>query len=148
MDDLSWGTKGLDSGGDGKDQAILDCWKIIKTIHVGKLLFWNVLVAGFLIYFGSDYLLRFWLTLGLMAIIASTMAFKVLCGVVYYFYYLICINNKKTTNNNSRTEESGRARGYADNNGPGLRTKPSLYSSLKETSAESRNRNLIDGLNE
>ncbi len=95
MDDLSWGTKGLDAGTNNKDTAIMNCWKIIKTIHVGKLVFWNVLTAGLLINFGSNYLVRFYITLALMGIIAGTMFFKVLLGILYYFHYLIFINNKK-----------------------------------------------------
>lgn len=95
MDDLSWGTKGLDSEGGGKDAAVLNTWKIVRTIHVGKLVFWNVLVAGLLIHFGSNYLIRFYLTFALMIIIASTMLFKVICGILYYFYYLIAINSNR-----------------------------------------------------
>ena len=82
--------------------AVLKCWNVIKTIHVGKFLFWNVITAGLLIHFGSNYLVRFYLTLALMAIIAGTMLFKVLCGVLYYFYYLIFIQNKKKDNDNER----------------------------------------------
>jgi hypothetical protein len=91
MDDLSWGTKGLDAGSGGKDSSILDSWKIIRTIHVGKLVFWNVITAGLLIHFGSDYLIRFYLTFALMVIIGGTMLLKVLLAVVYYVYYKICI---------------------------------------------------------
>lgn len=96
MDDLSWGTKGLDSGASNKDVSILNTWKIIRTIHVGKLFFWNVIVAGFMIHFGSNYLIRFYLTFALMGIIAVTMFFKVICGVLYYFYYLVFIRTKKS----------------------------------------------------
>ncbi len=92
MDDLSWGTKGLEAGGsEGKDDKVLNSWKIIKTIHVAKLIFWNVIVAGFLIHFGSNYLVRFYLTLALMIIIASTMAIKVIMAVVYYLQYKMCV---------------------------------------------------------
>lgn len=90
MDDLSWGTKGLDAGS-GKDASIENYWKVIKTIHVGKLVFWNVIVAGLLIHFGSNYLVRFWLTLALMIIIAVTMAIKVILAVMYYICYKCCI---------------------------------------------------------
>lgn len=62
---------------------------------MGKLVFWNVLTAGLLIHFGSNYLVRFYLTFALMVIIAVTMSFKVLCGVIYYFYYLIGIRSSK-----------------------------------------------------
>ena len=93
MDDLSWGTKGLDAGSGSKDEAVLNSWKIIKTIHVGKLVFWNVITAGLMIHFGSDYLIRFWLTFALMILIASTMLMKVFLALVYYFYYKTCIKN-------------------------------------------------------
>jgi hypothetical protein len=92
MDDLSWGTKGLEAGGSGgKDDKVLNNWRVVKTIHVAKLVFWNVIVAGLLIHFGSDYLVRFYLTLALMVIIASTMAIKVLLAILYYFEYKTCI---------------------------------------------------------
>lgn len=92
MDDLSWGTKGLEAGGSGgKDDKVLNNWRVVKTIHVAKLVFWNVVVAGLLIHFGSDYLVRFYLTLALMIIIATTMAIKVLLAIFYYFGYKTCI---------------------------------------------------------
>lgn len=93
MDDLSWGTKGLDTGS-GKDATILNIWKSIKMIQVGKFLFWNIVTAGLLIHFGSDYLVRFFLTFAMMIIIAGTMLFKVICALVYYVYYKICVNTK------------------------------------------------------
>jgi chitin synthase len=94
MDDLSWGTKGLDNSGGGKDTSILDSWRIIKTIHVGKLVFWNVITAGLLIHFGSDYLIRFYLTFALMVLIGGTMALKVFLAIAYFIYYRLCINTK------------------------------------------------------
>lgn len=92
MDDLSWGTKGLEAGGSGKDKTVENSWKIIKTIHVAKLVFWNVVVAGLLIHWGSNYLVRFYLTFALMIIIAFTMALKVVLAILYYIYYKVCIN--------------------------------------------------------
>lgn len=62
---------------------------------MAKLLFWNVLVGGLLIHFGSDYLVRFWLTFALMIIIGGTMLLKVLFAILYYMYYKLAINNKK-----------------------------------------------------
>jgi chitin synthase len=94
MDDLSWGTKGLDAGSGGRDDTVMSNWKTIKSIHVGKFIFWNVLTAGLLIHFGSDYLVRFYLTFALMILIASTMAVKVLLAILYYIYYKLCINDK------------------------------------------------------
>lgn len=94
MDDLSWGTKGLDTGAGDQDAAVMNNWKVIKMVHVGKLVFWNVIVAGLLIHFGSDYLVRFWLTFALMVLIASTMLLKVSLAILYYVYYMICVNTK------------------------------------------------------
>ena len=36
IDDISWGTKGLDSGGPSKNSSLKDSWSIIKHIHVIK----------------------------------------------------------------------------------------------------------------
>ncbi len=55
---------------------------------------WNVIVAGLLIHFGSDYLIRFYLTFGLMVLIAVTIAFKVFISMAYYIYYKLCVNTK------------------------------------------------------
>lgn len=93
MDDLSWGTKGLDAG-DSKDDAVKTIWKIVKTVHVGKFLFWNVIVAGLLIHLGNNYLIRFWLTFALMILIVSTMFLKVSFAIAYFIYYKCCITNK------------------------------------------------------
>lgn len=60
---------------------------------MAKLIFWNVVVAGLLIHWGSNYLVRFYLTFALMVIIASTMALKVILAIFYYLYYKICINS-------------------------------------------------------
>jgi hypothetical protein len=98
MDDLSWGTKGLDAG-DTKDDAVKNIWKIVKTIHVGKFLFWNIIVAGLLIHFGNDYLIRFWLTFGLMGLIVFTMLVKVSFALAYFCYYKCCITTKPQTAN-------------------------------------------------
>jgi hypothetical protein len=87
MDDLSWGTKGLDGGKGGQNQSVLKSWKIIKTIHVGKLIFWNVITGGLLIHFGGDYLIRFYLTFAIMVLIGSTMLIKVVFAMVYYLIY-------------------------------------------------------------
>lgn len=93
MDDLSWGTKGLESGGSSQNKQITQTWSKIKTLHVGKYLFWNILVAGFLIHFGSNYLVRFWLTFALMILIGGTMLIKVILAISYYFYYVCFIKN-------------------------------------------------------
>jgi chitin synthase len=91
MDDLSWGTKGLESGASNQSGSVEKTWNKIKTIHVGKYLFWNIIVAAILIHFGSNYLLRFWLTFALMILIGSTMLIKVLLALAYYVYYYFYI---------------------------------------------------------
>ncbi len=143
MNDLSWGTKGLDAGTSDKDDPILNMWKIIRTIHVGKLIFWNVMVAGLLIHFGSNYLVRFYLTFALMAIIASTMFFKVICGILYYFYYLIAI----TTNRSKKKVDAKNLSSSKFNLANSIAFKePALYSILK--SKPLGNKSIMDELKE
>ncbi len=70
---------------------------------MAKFVFWNILTAGILIHFGSNYLVRFYLTFALMILMGVTMLIKVLLAVIYYMYYKCCINNKPK-NNISPTE--------------------------------------------
>jgi hypothetical protein len=62
-------------------------------IHAGKMIFWNVIVAGILVHWGSNYLVRFYLIFSLMIIIAFSMAFKAILAIFYYMYYKININS-------------------------------------------------------
>lgn len=87
IDDISWGTKGLDASTGGKNANLKDTWKIVKFIHVGKYLFWNIIVGVLLLSFGANYTTRFFITLGTMVILGSTMLLKILIGVVYTFKY-------------------------------------------------------------
>lgn len=104
-------------------------------------------MAGFLIHFGSNYLIRFYLTFALIVIIAVTMLFKVLCGILYYFYYLAFIKNKKIGSNNVLTENSNLASTkYFEGTGSKLTILPSLYSSLRFKSSYNDNRCIIDDL--
>lgn len=45
IDDISWGTKGLDAE-NSKNQAMKQSWKSIKIIHVAKYVFWNITVGA------------------------------------------------------------------------------------------------------
>jgi chitin synthase len=55
IDDISWGTKGLDTGST-KNANLKDSWKLIKFVHVFKYLFWNIIFASILLTLGSNYL--------------------------------------------------------------------------------------------
>ena len=86
MDDISWGTKGLDSKPKQNPQ-MLNSWRLIKLIHVGKFVIWNVIVASILLTLGNDSQSRFWVTFGLVCLISSTQAIKVVVGMFYMLYY-------------------------------------------------------------
>lgn len=45
IDDISWGTKGLDSE-DNRNRELKESWKSIKILHVAKFVFWNIVVAA------------------------------------------------------------------------------------------------------
>lgn len=88
IDDISWGTKGLDSHkATKKDDKIMETWTVIKFLYVAKLVFWNVVIAAVLIYFGNSFKIRFFITFGIMFILAITLAIKVFLGVFYYCGY-------------------------------------------------------------
>lgn len=88
IDDISWGTKGLDSHkATKKDDKIMETWKVIKFLYVAKLVFWNVVVAALLLHFGNSFKIRFFITFGIMFILAITLAIKVILGVFYYCGY-------------------------------------------------------------
>lgn len=57
IDDISWGTKGLDSASTD-DSEISRKWKNIKMFHVVKFVFWNVVVGIILIILSSNITLR------------------------------------------------------------------------------------------
>jgi hypothetical protein len=88
IDDISWGTKGLD-GGSSKNAHLKDTWKIIKYIHVSKYVIWNIIVGVIALSFGSTYTSRFFITIVLIAIMGSTLAIKILVGLWYMIKYKI-----------------------------------------------------------
>lgn len=50
IDDISWGTKGLDSSSGGRTKELVDKWKTIKIINVVKFIIWNMIFgAGLLV---------------------------------------------------------------------------------------------------
>lgn len=53
IDDISWGTKGLDSEMGASKKARQESWKKIKLLHVCKFVFWNIVVAFILLSAGG-----------------------------------------------------------------------------------------------
>ena len=86
IDDISWGTKGLDAK-PTQSQKLLDSWKLIKFVHVAKYVIWNIIIAAVLLSLGANYRTRFWVTFGMVCLIGSTMAIKVMIGIFYMIYY-------------------------------------------------------------
>ena len=84
IDDISWGTKGLDKG--GSSNSLAENWKKIKILHVSKLIFWNSVIAFILLALGNNYVYRFFLTFVIMCILALTLLIK----VVLAFIYVVC----------------------------------------------------------
>ena len=58
IDDISWGTKGLDAAEDTKNLSLKETWRSIKIMYVGKFLFWNIIVAAALLIISSPLTLR------------------------------------------------------------------------------------------
>ena len=85
IDDISWGTKGLDSG--STKSAKEEIWKKIKLIILAKFVFWNAVITVVLISFANDEEVRFYLTFAIMGIIVLTILIKVLVGTVYLVKY-------------------------------------------------------------
>lgn len=50
IDDISWGTKGLESGS-SKQSKLQEKWKMIKLVHVAKFVIWNVAASVVLLSF-------------------------------------------------------------------------------------------------
>ena len=86
IDDISWGTKGLDSGS-GKNANLKDSWKLIKFVHVAKYVIWNIIVAAILLTLGSMYTYRFYVTLVMVGLIAFSLGVKVILGVIYMIFH-------------------------------------------------------------
>ena len=86
IDDISWGTKGLDTGSD-KNANLKDSWRLIKFVHVAKYVIWNIILAAVLLTLGANYGPRFYVTVVMIVIIGISMMLKIVVGVIYMFYY-------------------------------------------------------------
>ena len=87
IDDISWGTKGLDARVSNNDQALKNSWLKIKFIHVGKYIFWNIIVGAIFLSVGSNYAPRFYITIAMVAIMSTSLAIKILIGSLYMIKY-------------------------------------------------------------
>lgn len=92
IDDISWGTKGLDTEVGKSKLGLQNSWKKIKYIHVFKFVFWNIIMAAVLLSVGGgqdkeSFTPRFYLTLGIMCLLAFTLLMKVLLGTIYMIQY-------------------------------------------------------------
>ena len=86
IDDISWGTKGLDSGSD-KNANLKDSWRLIKFVHVAKYVIWNIILSAFLLTLGASYAPRFYVTVIMIIIIGVSMSLKITVAVIYMFIY-------------------------------------------------------------
>lgn len=94
IDDISWGTKGLDASVGGKNAKLKDTWKIVKMIDVAKFTFWNVVVGVTLVLFDSYLVIKFFLTLGLLVLFTLILAIKMVIGLGYLIKYKCIISRK------------------------------------------------------
>lgn len=86
IDDISWGTKGLDSASPSSS-GLGESWKLIKMVHVAKYVIWNVILSAVLLTLGAGYKTRFYVTLGLLGVIAVSFSVKATIGIGYMVYY-------------------------------------------------------------
>ena len=87
IDDISWGTKGLDAEVGTKLKQRQESWRTIKLLHVGKYVFWNIVTAFILLSVGNDNVPRFFLTYVIMVILIFTLFLKVFLGTIYLLKY-------------------------------------------------------------
>ncbi len=89
IDDISWGTKGLDSESNKKNAKLKDKWYLLKMVHVGKFILWNIVLSGVLLSVGSSYKPRFFITIIMVSVIALTLGFKIFIALIYMIVYKI-----------------------------------------------------------
>ena len=94
IDDISWGTKGLDASVGGKNAGLKDTWKIVKMIDVVKFFLWNTIIGSLFIVFDEYLLIKFFVTLFLLILFTLIQVIKIIIGMVYLVKYK-CITAKK-----------------------------------------------------
>lgn len=106
IDDISWGTKGLDEGSN-KNAGLKESWNILKYVHVAKYVIWNIIVSCILLILGSDYIPRFFVTIIMVIIMGMSLSVKIIIAVIYMISYRL--NNCKCCDDDETlriTEES------------------------------------------
>ncbi len=91
IDDISWGTKGLDSSST-KNNNLKDGWKLIKFVHVSKYVFWNIIISTVLLSLGNSYIPRFYITIVIVFVMAFSLTIKILVAIIYMIRYKLSNN--------------------------------------------------------
>lgn len=86
IDDISWGTKGLDSSSPSSN-SLADSWKLIKMVHVTKYVIWNVILSSALLTLGAGFITRFYVSLVILGIIALSFFIKAVVGICYLLVF-------------------------------------------------------------
>lgn len=86
MDDISWGTKGLDTSSTS-DSSLKGSWKLIKFLHLAKFVIWNIIISTAALTLGAYYVQRFFITMGMACLIAALLLIKVFVAVFYMISY-------------------------------------------------------------
>lgn len=97
IDDISWGTKGLDDSS-SKNSSMTSSWRLIKFVHVAKYVIWNIILSSVLLTLGASYGPRFFVTISMVVLIGLSMSIKVLVAAVYmskYWCTSSCCEDKK-----------------------------------------------------
>lgn len=100
IDDISWGTKGLDASVGGKNTKLKETWKIVKMIDVAKFTFWNITIGVTLILFDSYLIIKFFITLGLLVLFTFILSIKMVIGLSYLIKYKCIISRAENKANN------------------------------------------------
>ena len=106
IDDISWGTKGLDASVGGKNTKLKETWKIVKMIDVAKFTFWNVSIGVALIVFDGYLIIKFFITLGLLVLFTFILSIKMVIGLCYLIKYK-CIISRAENKANAKDAEEG-----------------------------------------
>jgi hypothetical protein len=103
----------------------MEDWKKIKLIHVSKFVFWNSIVAFVLLLFGNDYIVRFWITFGIMVALLGSLSIKIFIGFLYLIKYRLC----STYSHRQPQQVEDKVNMYFS------KVKNSLYNGIKESIA-------------
>jgi hypothetical protein len=64
-----------------------DKWRLIKLIHVGKYVIWNVAASVVLLSFSQLEDPRFYISFGIMVMVVFTIGLKIVIGTFYFLFY-------------------------------------------------------------